>query len=28
MAAIEYEVGEILKQKGLTLGVVESATAG
>jgi nicotinamide-nucleotide amidase len=28
MAGIEREVGELLKQKGLTLGVVESATGG
>jgi PncC family amidohydrolase len=25
---LEYEVGELLKKKGLTLGVVESATGG
>jgi nicotinamide-nucleotide amidase len=28
MAAIEHEIGELLRQKGLTLGVVESATGG
>jgi len=28
MAAVEYEIGELLKNKGLTLGVVESATGG
>jgi len=28
MAAIEYEIGELLKKKGLTLGAVESATGG
>jgi PncC family amidohydrolase len=28
MAALEYEIGELLRQKGLTLGVVESATGG
>jgi len=28
MAALEKEIGEILRQKGLTLGVVESATGG
>ena len=28
MAGIEQEVGELLRQKGLTLGVVESATGG
>jgi nicotinamide-nucleotide amidase len=28
MAAIEYEIGDLLKSKGLTLGAVESATGG
>jgi nicotinamide-nucleotide amidase len=28
MAGPEYEIGELLKLKGLTLGVVESATGG
>lgn len=28
MAALEYEIGELLRQKGLTLGAVESATGG
>ncbi len=28
MAALEQAVGELLRQKGLTLGVVESATGG
>ncbi len=28
MANLEQEVGELLRQKGLTLGVVESATGG
>jgi nicotinamide-nucleotide amidase len=28
MAVIEYEIGELLKSKGLTLGTVESATGG
>jgi len=28
MAAIEKEIGRLLKQKGLTLGAVESATGG
>lgn len=28
MAGLEYEIGELLKRKGLTLGVVESATGG
>jgi nicotinamide-nucleotide amidase len=28
MAGLEYEIGELLRQKGLTLGVVESATGG
>ena len=28
MAAIEFEIGELLRQKRLTLGVVESATGG
>jgi PncC family amidohydrolase len=28
MASIEYEIGELLRRKGLTLGVVESATGG
>jgi nicotinamide-nucleotide amidase len=28
MASLEQEVGELLRQKGLTLGVVESATGG
>ena len=28
MAAIEKEIGELLRQKGLTLGTVESATGG
>jgi len=28
MAAIEKEIGDLLKQKGLTLGTVESATGG
>ena len=28
MAAIEYEIGELLSSKGLTLGTVESATGG
>jgi nicotinamide-nucleotide amidase len=28
MANIEYEIGEILKKKSLTLGAVESATGG
>jgi nicotinamide-nucleotide amidase len=28
MAGLEYEVGDLLKQKSLTLGVVESATGG
>ena len=28
MAAVEYEIGELLKSRGLTLGVVESATGG
>jgi nicotinamide-nucleotide amidase len=28
MPAIEYEIGELLKSKGLTLGAVESATGG
>ena len=28
MAGIEYEVGVLLKEKGLTLGTVESATGG
>lgn len=28
MAGIEYEIGELLRQKGLTLGAVESATGG
>jgi nicotinamide-nucleotide amidase len=28
MAALEYEIGELLRQKGLTLGTVESATGG
>jgi nicotinamide-nucleotide amidase len=28
MVAIEYEIGELLRSKGLTLGAVESATGG
>jgi PncC family amidohydrolase len=28
MAAIEKEIGDLLRQKGLTLGMVESATGG
>ncbi len=28
MAGLESEIGELLKQRGLTLGVVESATGG
>ena len=28
MAGVEYEIGELLRQKGLTLGAVESATGG
>ncbi len=28
MAGLEYEIGELLRRKGLTLGVVESATGG
>ena len=28
MAGLAYEIGELLKQKGLTLGAVESATGG
>jgi nicotinamide-nucleotide amidase len=28
MPGIEYEIGELLRQKGLTLGTVESATGG
>ncbi len=28
MASLEQEIGELLRQKGLTLGVVESATGG
>lgn len=28
MAGPEYEIGDLLRQKGLTLGVVESATGG
>ncbi len=28
MTGLEYEIGELLRQKGLTLGVVESATGG
>jgi nicotinamide-nucleotide amidase len=28
MAGREYEIGDLLRQKGLTLGVVESATGG
>ena len=28
MASLEQEVGDLLRQKGLTLGVVESATGG
>ena len=28
MAGIEYEIGELLGWKGLTLGAVESATGG
>jgi nicotinamide-nucleotide amidase len=28
MAAIEYEIGELLRSRGLTLGAVESATGG
>ena len=28
MAGIEYEIGELLRRKGLTLGAVESATGG
>ena len=28
MAGIEQEIGDLLRQKGLTLGVVESATGG
>jgi nicotinamide-nucleotide amidase len=28
MAGLEYEIGELLRHKGLTLGVVESATGG
>jgi PncC family amidohydrolase len=28
MAALEYEVGELLRRRGLTLGSVESATGG
>ena len=28
MASIEQEIGDLLRQKGLTLGVVESATGG
>ncbi|HUT67166.1 MAG TPA: CinA family protein [Dehalococcoidales bacterium] len=28
MAGLEREIGELLRQKGLTLGVVESATGG
>ena len=28
MAAVEYEIGELLRSKGLTLGAVESATGG
>ena len=28
MAGLEYEIGDLLRQKGLTLGVVESATGG
>ncbi len=28
MASIEKEIGELLRQKGLTLGVIESATGG
>ena len=28
MASLEHEVGNLLRQKGLTLGIVESATGG
>jgi len=28
MASLEQEIGNLLRQKGLTLGVVESATGG
>lgn len=28
MASLEQEVGELLRQKGLTLGIIESATGG
>ena len=28
MTSLEQEVGELLRHKGLTLGVVESATGG
>ena len=28
MAGLEYEIGDLLRQKGLTLGLVESATGG
>ena len=28
MADLEYEIGDLLRQKGLTLGLVESATGG
>ncbi len=28
MAGLEYEIGELLRSKGLTLGTVESATGG
>jgi nicotinamide-nucleotide amidase len=28
MSTLEYEIGELLKSKGLTLGTVESATGG
>jgi nicotinamide-nucleotide amidase len=28
MAGLEYEIGDLLRQRGLTLGVVESATGG
>jgi nicotinamide-nucleotide amidase len=28
MAALEHEIGELLRRKGLTLGAVESATGG
>ncbi|GAI10256.1 unnamed protein product, partial [marine sediment metagenome] len=28
MASLEQEIGDLLRQKGLTLGIVESATGG